>query len=108
MGRHSGVISNEVAAEAYRRSHPEDMGQVEEFPAGECYYNLWLRHARVEGAGAQDTPMGYGIVRNNIYRVGVSFTGPGRPNADVSEPENIESRIFVRKWNFRLHPTIIM
>jgi hypothetical protein len=101
-------FSNEVAAEAYRRSHPEDMGQVEEFPAGECYYNLWLRHARVEGAGAQDTPMGYGIVRNNIYRVGVSFTGPGRPNADVSEPENIESRIFVRKWNFRLHPTIIM
>ena len=51
--------------------------------------------------------MEYGIVRNNIYRVGLSkVTGPGTPTPDLKAPDHLYLRIFVREWNLRKQPTI--
>lgn len=99
-------FSNAEAAEAYRAAHPEKNGKVREYAGGVCYYNLWLRHANIVADPHNPFEMEYAIVRNNIYRVGVSFTGPGTPTPEVREPDNIISRIFVRKWNFRLQGII--
>ncbi|MDD7759244.1 MAG: fimbria major subunit, partial [Bacteroidales bacterium] len=79
------------------------------FEGGVCYYNMWIHHAPTVASDPQQTrPMDFAVVRNNIYRVCVSFTGPGDPKPDMREPNNIQSRVFVRAWNFRQQPTIIM
>ncbi len=106
-------FSSAEAAEEYKSAHPEDLSEIVEYRRGVCYYNLWIRHANVdrnigEGDAYESWPMEYGIVRNNIYRIGVSFTGIGYSQPEIREPLNIRSRIFVRKWNFRRQPTIIM
>jgi len=96
------------AAEAYRAGH-DRAASLTEFKGGVCYYNLWLRHANDAGSDPHATcPMEYAIVRNNIYRVGFSFTGVGTPTPEVREPHNIVTRIFTRKWNFRPQPEVIM
>ena len=83
-------FSNQAAAEGYRAAHPSDMAEITEFTNGICYYNVWLR-----------------IVRNNIYRVGLSkVTGVGTPAPNKNEPEHLSLRIFVREWNLREQPTI--
>lgn len=91
---------------------------VQEYIDGKCYYNLWLRHANTDVSGADNTwdtsdphetfPMEYGIVRNNIYRVGVGFTGPGTPQPELRAPRNIRYRIFVRKWFLREFPPVVI
>ncbi len=91
-------FASEAVALEYQKKHPELIATVEHFPGGVCYYNLWIRHAGDLCA----------IVRNNIYRVALSFTGPGHPTPELTEPLNIESRIFVRRWNFRPQSEILM
>lgn len=91
---------------------------VQEYVNGKCYYNLWLRHANTDVIGADNAwdtadphetfPMEYGIVRNNIYRVGVGFTGPGTPQPEMRGPRNIRYRIFVRKWFLREFPPVVI
>lgn len=91
---------------------------VQEYVNGKCYYNLWLRHANTDVSGADNSwntsdphetfPMEYGIVRNNIYRVGVGFTGPGTPQPELRAPRNIRYRIFVRKWFLREFPPVVI
>ena len=104
-------FSNKDAAKAYRDAHLEESGIITEFKAEYnaeyglgfiCYYNLWLRHYNNDIADPQTTyPMEYATVRNNIYRVNVSFNGPGDPIPTMREPDTMQARIFVRKWNFR-------
>ena len=98
-------------AEKYAVAHPEDMAIISgPFTAEEhdgkwgfvCYYNLWLRHYNNEaGDPTENYPMEYATVRNNIYRVSVSFSGPGDPTPTMREPDTMKARIFVRKWNYR-------
>lgn len=105
----SKYFSNETAATAYKTAHPEDMAEIVEYVNGVCYYNLWLRHANVEADPHETFPMEYGIVRNNIYRVGVEkFTGPGSPTPTYESPTRVHLRIFVRPWNRRVHPEILI
>ena len=100
-------FSNQAAAEGYRAAHPSDMAEITEFTNGICYYNVWLRHANVDSDPHLTFPMEYGIVRNNIYRVGLSkVTGVGTPAPNKNEPEHLSLRIFVREWNLREQPTI--
>lgn len=100
-------FSNSAAATAYKAAHPEDMAEVEMFQDGVCYYNIWLRHANTDGNPHLTFPMEYGIVRNNIYRVGIeTVTGPGTAIPDLQAPDHIYLRIFVRKWNLREQPVI--
>lgn len=117
MNRTELYFSTEQAALGYRDQHPEDRADVSYYKGGVCYYNLWIKHANVDGGNTKDFPSGeggslwpmeYGIVRNNIYRVGVSFTGIGTPKPEIREPKQIETRIYTRKWNFRRQPVIIM
>lgn len=99
-------FSNENAADAYKAAHPGQNCIITKFDGGVCYFNLWLRHADPQDNPNADFPMKYAVVRNNIYRVGVTFSGPGDPAPEVREPNHIKSYIFVRKWNFRLQPLI--
>ncbi|MCM1504117.1 MAG: Mfa1 family fimbria major subunit [Muribaculum sp.] len=105
-------FSSSEAATAYSEAHPEDVSVITHYKGGVCYYHLWLRHANtdadINSADHECCPMEYVIVRNNIYRVGVSFTGPGNDRPNLTEPETANSSIFVRKWNFRRQPLILM
>ncbi len=103
-------------ATKYAEDHPEDMAIISKaYDAVKhvdkwgfvCYYNLWLRHYNNEnGDPTENYPMEYATVRNNIYRVSVSFRGPGDPTPTMREPDTMKARIFVRKWNYREEPTI--
>lgn len=108
-------FKTEAAALAYAALNPDDLAEISEFKNGECYYNLWLRHANLtdkDNAGSslyhRPMPMEFATVRNNIYRVGISFSGAGNPTLEIREPHNIRPRIFVRKWNPRPQPGIIL
>lgn len=102
-------FSSEAVAQQYSAAHPDDFATITRYDAGVCYYLAWLRHANdMRGGYHVDCPMEYGVVRNNIYRLGASlFAGPGSPTTVETEPETLKLRIFVRKWNLRLHPEII-
>ena len=104
--RQNLYFSNEEVAESYKGAHPELNCMITKFEGGVCYYNLWLKHANEDSDPHEGFPMEYAIVRNNIYRVGVTFSGPGDPTPELREPNHIKSYIFVRKWNFRLQPEI--
>lgn len=80
--------------------------ETQKYEKGICYYNVWIKHANVQPE--ENIAMKYGIVRNNIYRLSFNFKGIGRPSPDISEPYNITTRVFVKKWNFRKQDTIIM
>ena len=109
--RYNLYFSNKKAAEDYRDFHLDESGIITEFKSEYnanygfgfiCYYNLWLRHYNDESANPQGSyPMEYATVRNNIYRVSISFNGPGDPTPTLREPDTMQARIFVRKWNFR-------
>ena len=112
-------FTNSGAAKKYAEGHPEDMAIIssdaEAFTAIQhggkwgfvCYYNLWLRHYNYEQDDPQASyPMEYATVRNNIYRVSVSFRGPGDPTPTMREPDTMKARIFVRKWNYKEEPMI--
>ncbi len=107
-------FSTYKAASDYRNAHKEEVGIITQFDSClkngklgfHCYYNLWLRHySDTDDASKADPhkplPMEYATVRNNIYRVSVSFSGPGDPEPTMREPETMQARIFVRKWNLR-------
>lgn len=98
-------FSNEAAAEAYKALHPHSI--VYPYNDAQCYYNVWLRHENIID-DPTTTTMEFGIVRNNIYRVCVEFTGIGMPDIpdDMTTPENIRMFIYVRKWNLIEHPAI--
>ena len=103
----SKYFTNAAAATAYKAAHPLDLAEIVEYPNGVCYYNIWLRHANVDSDPHVTFPMEYGIVRNNIYRVGVEkFTGPGSPTPTYESPDHVRLRIFVRPWNLRVQPEI--
>lgn len=108
----SKYFSSYKACEDYQEAHPEIIGVVSSFTPywheaeGKwgflCYYNLWLRHFNDEKADPNEAyPMEYAIVRNNIYRVKIDFTGPGDASPEMREPDTMKARIFVRKWNYR-------
>ena len=95
-------FSNEAAAEAYRAAHVAEGGIVTKFTLGKCYYNVWARHGNLTdaeiGDGGATWPLEFGIVRNNIYRIALSFTGPGTPEPVLRDPHNVRPRIYVRPW----------
>ncbi|MDE6638508.1 MAG: fimbria major subunit [Muribaculaceae bacterium] len=107
-------FSDKAALQAYQSEHMEDMAVVTEYDAvmhgGKlgfaCYYNLWLKHYDdvddIKSDPHKVYPMQYATVRNNIYRVALKFNGPGDPEPTMREPETMQARIFVRKWNQRM------
>lgn len=107
----SKYFSKEEAANAYKAANPQINGIITKYKDGVCYYNMWIRHANYDNPAPDPQDffeMEYAIVRNNIYRIGVTFSGPGNPEPSIAEPHHIQSRIFVRKWNLRVHSPIIM
>lgn len=104
-------FSSLEAANAYKAANPEMNGIITNYPGGVCYYNLWIKHANYASDNNPDPQemfeMQYGIVRNNIYRVGVSFSGPGDSEPTMNGPVNMRPKIFVRKWNLRDEKEII-
>lgn len=96
-------FSNSLAAQAYKEAHAEEMGEVYEYTDAECHYHIWLRHANdLESVPHNICPMEFGIVRNNIYRIGIhSIAGPGSADPAIDDPYPIIFRIFVRPWNYR-------
>lgn len=109
MKEHEALyFSNEEAARAYGTAHPEDAASVTEYTDGVCYYNIWLRHAD-NGDNALVGTMEYGIVRNNIYQILIkSFSGPGTNGPNPHGPDNASSVIYVRPWNVRVQPEIVI
>lgn len=102
-------FSNEEAAITYRDNNSDEAGYITPFYGGVCYYNVWIRHANLEGH-SYDRPikMEFGIVRNNIYRLSFSFSGPGTTEPEIREPYNVRPHIFVRPWNPRPQDEIIL
>ena len=72
---------------------------IEKYTNGVCYYHVYARHDN-SGGSPFATPMEFGIVRNNIYRLKVSFTGPGYPDPEVTntEPLGIKPYLYTRPW----------
>lgn len=99
-------FSSGVVAQAYMDSHPEQVAEITEYTDGKCYYPVYLRHDNTRETYDIDM-MEYGIVRNNIYRLRLGFTGPGYPVMIPNiNPEGIRPYIYVRKWYKILHPEI--
>lgn len=106
----SGTLyfASEEAARAYAAAHATDGAEITAFPSGRCFYNLWIRHT-VEARDPETVfPMEYGIVRNHIYRVRLSFRGAGKATPDIDGPENAQAAIYVRPWNLFRHDLIII
>lgn len=105
-------FDKEAEARAYGDAHPATPYIVEEFKDGVCYYITYLRHDNGDDYtpfSPDVTPMEYGIVRNNIYRLKCSFSGPGYPTIPPTpsfEPLGIKPYIFVRRWYQINHPEI--
>lgn len=98
-------FDNLPAAEAYMTYHGTTASVIDTYTNGVCYFPVYLRHDHGDDASpahpAEATPMEFATVRNNIYRLKVSFTGPGYatiPQAKDIEPLGIKPYIFVRKW----------
>lgn len=74
---------------------------------GICYYYIWLKYAGYNNASEEGTyPMEYAIVRNNIYRIMVESIWTIGTETPKDEPTR--ERIFVRQWNKRVHPEILL
>lgn len=103
-------FDSKADAEEYSKAHPEDIAEIEDFIDGVCWYTVWIRHANDYPADphADPMPMEYAIVRNNIYSLSFEFRGPGTPAPLLRDPETIDLRIFVRKWNFRQQSQIVI
>lgn len=104
-------FDNEAEANAYKEEHAEENGTVTKFADGVCYYHTWIRHANVEDpttGNHECAPMEYAIVRNNIYILSFTFSGPGTPKPEFEDPETVKLHVYVRKWNVRNQSTIIM
>lgn len=99
-------FSTEAAALAYQAAFPEQISEITKYEGGKCYYPVFLRHDNSAKTPDIDR-MEFGIVRNNIYRLQVEFTGPGYTEIPMAvHPEGIRPYIFVRKWYKIQHPVI--
>lgn len=101
-------FDSQEAAEAYKTLYPEaTYAAPVQFTNGDNYYTIWIRHDN-NSNDALIGKMEYGIVRNNIYRIGVNkVVGPGSPIPISTEnPEDVNLHIYVRKWNFMEVPPI--
>lgn len=95
---HDIYFSSEDAAKSYKSKHP---GVLTYHPGGVGYYHIWIRHSKVDSED-DDHVMKYGIVRNHIYRVLLTFKGPGfNLPFDSDIPNDVEWKIFTRDWNQR-------
>lgn len=105
----SYFFSSEAAVNAYSDSRPSIAHSIVKYTNAECYYYIWIRHAIFDTTHPTGTyPMEYAIVRNNIYRIGVSkVISIGTPEPDPDD-EKAYSKIFVRKWRFRKAEEIVL
>lgn len=91
------------AVQLYLDTHPsESYIAAQKFVDGVAYNYYWLRHSNSQGTGLPFSPMEYSVVRNNIYRVGItSFTGPGAPTTDpeADNPDRIMPITYVHRWH---------
>ena len=73
----------------------------------ESKVTYYIRHSDPDNNAAETSPMKYGIVRNNIYRVKVSKVnkqGPDTPEGSALLDLNIK----VKKWHVKTHSEIVM
>ncbi len=74
---------------------------------GESKVTYYIRHSDPNDNAAETSPMKYGIVRNNIYRVKVSKV----KKQDPATPEGsalLDLNIKVKKWHVKTHSEIVM
>lgn len=74
---------------------------------GESKVTYYIRHSDPNDNAAETSPMKYGIVRNNIYRVKVSKVN----KQDPAIPEGsalLDLNIKVKKWHVKTHSDIVM
>lgn len=83
-------------------------GEVQTYEHGICYYPVYLRHDNPgDYPSANPTPMEFGIVRNNIYRIRVNFSGPGYISpTEKGQPLTIKPYIYTRPWYKVVHEEI--
>lgn len=101
-------FASEADAAAYMSAHADTPAEITAYEQARCYYPVFLRHDNTRNTPEMDC-MSFGIVRNNIYRLKVGFTGPGYPTPDTSvevDPEGLRPYIYVRKWYKITHPEI--
>lgn len=101
-------FSDKTAAEDYMALHTDVVAEINEYQFARCYYVVYLRHDN-SPVSPYVTPMEFGIVRNNIYRLKVGFTGPGYthiPEDTDITPEGIKPYIYVKRWYYIEHPEI--
>lgn len=107
----NGVLyfATEGAAREYALSHPGDEAEITEYPRGECYYVVWLRHIVEERDPAIPFAMEYAVVRNHIYRVSFNFRGIGSASPEFDEKTfDSEAAVVVRPWRLFQHDEIII
>lgn len=103
-------FTTRAAAEFYAAQHPEQAYDITEHLQGKSYYPVFIRHDN-SGGSIDVTPMEYGIVRNNIYRLRVSFFGPGYntlPDVPDLKPLGIKPYLFTRPWYKVVHEEIVI
>ena len=74
---------------------------------GESKVTYYIRHCDPENDAAETSPMKYGIVRNNIYRVKVSKVNKQDP-AIPDGKALLDLNIKVKKWHVKTHSEIVM
>ena len=109
VGKESLFFSSLESLVSYAAAHTDITYEMHHYVKGECYYYVWIRHAMYNEPAYKSGkyPMEYGIVRNNIYRIGVksvSNIGPEVPTPELDD--HIYSTIYVRDWRFRKHEEI--
>ena len=63
------------------------------------YYNILPAEELDDKETGKDTPMNFGVVRNNIYRISIDR---------ITEKRDIQLRIVVKKWDTFTHDVIYM
>lgn len=76
-------------------------------PKGESKVTYYIRHCDLDNDAAETSPMKYGIVRNNIYRVKVSKVNKQDP-AIPDGKALLDLNIKVKKWHVKTHSEIVM
>ena len=101
-------FSTEAAAIDYATdTQHKHYGHVVKYTGGVCYYFAYLRHSN--NVAVIHNTMEFGIVRNNVYTFKlIPSPGPGTPTPDYRHPEELKTRIYVRKWLLVEHPVIVM
>ena len=103
-------FQTETDAKSYRAKSGK-YGTIKKYTKGECYYYVWIRHAMFgtgTGEGTGQFPMEYGIVRNNIYRIGVEKVSEIGSNVPDPGDDPLLGKIYVRPWRYRSHVDIAL